>query len=118
MKLDIFCEYCKKTHTINKRSYTENFERNKRYICIHEGGHIGGSSPKPGLHYYNPLKEQGLKKCSQCKLPKSVLLFSHRKASRDGLSAACKECLAQKDRKIYLDKLSRQSKPDTEDNSY
>lgn len=44
-----------------------------------------------------------MKKCSFCKLSKSVDLFSKRAASRDGLRGQCKQCDSDRDKKRYSD---------------
>lgn len=42
-----------------------------------------------------------MKKCSVCGLKKSANDFMVRRASKDGLTAACKECLHKRDRERY-----------------
>lgn len=44
-----------------------------------------------------------MKKCSFCKLDKSLDLFSKRAANKDGLRSQCKECDSKRDRKRYTE---------------
>lgn len=39
-----------------------------------------------------------MKKCTRCGIEKSVSEFQKRKASKDGLTASCKECLSKYDK--------------------
>lgn len=44
-----------------------------------------------------------MKKCSFCKLDKSIDLFSKRAANKDGLRGQCKECDSKRDKKRYTE---------------
>jgi len=44
--IDVYCEFCKTTHTALRLTHDKNIARNGRYICEREGGHIAGSKSK------------------------------------------------------------------------
>lgn len=97
-KVDVYCDFCKVTHTPLRLTYEKNIARNGSYICERYGGHLAGSKPKLALRKTNPHAAEGKKECTQCHGVLSLEEFSGRKASFDGLSAACRSCLAQRKR--------------------
>jgi hypothetical protein len=90
-KILVECQFCNCTHEALRLTHDKNVAKNGRYICEWEGGHIGGSKPKPKK--IDPLAEQGLKKCNTCGRVLSLDAFSVKKC-------ICKECRA----KIYKGK--------------
>lgn len=61
-QIEVYCPYCEESHTLREEQYLDNIEKNGRFICIKENGHIVGSRPKD--HLKNPLAAEGKKKCS------------------------------------------------------
>lgn len=101
-KVQKYCEYCKETHSVLRKSYDANIERNGRYICEREGGHIAGK--KPGKKKVNPYAKDGKKQCNRCKDVKPFEEFSPDKSKTDGYSTRCKECRAEVYRERYQNK--------------
>lgn len=89
-KIQIYCDFCKITHDVLRYSYNKNIERNKRYICEKEGGHIAGKKPKKKKE--NPYKDQGMKQCMICKNIKLFNEFGFDKNKSDGYATRCKKC--------------------------
>lgn len=91
--VDVYCEFCKTTHTALRLTHDKNIVRNGRYICEREGGHIAGSKPKK-----KPDPET-----KQCKGPCGLVLpfenFSRGKAQ-------CKVCRSE----IYKQKYQEKAK--------
>ena len=102
----LFCEFCQKEHVVLRKTYDKAIERNGRYICEKEGGHIGGSSPKPTLRKVNPYAAEGKKQCNKCKEIKLFEDFSPDKSKRDGFSTRCKTCRAEIYRTKYQNKIN------------
>lgn len=101
-KVTVFCEFCQCDHEALRLTYDKNIERNGRYICEREGGHISGSKPKPHLWKENPYAAEGKKQCiGPCGLIKSLEEFGLDKARRDGRANKCKKCRAEKALKKY-----------------
>jgi hypothetical protein len=86
----IFCDYCPEEHTALRLTYNKNVERNGRYICEREGGHIAGSKPKKKK--INPYAAQGKKECTRCHQIKSFDEFGTDKSRADGHASRCKTC--------------------------
>lgn len=99
-KVAFFCEFCKMGHEILRVNYDKNLERNGRYICEWEGGHIAGSKPKEHLRKENVYADLGKKQCTKCQRILPLESFSPDKSRRDGRSNRCKECRAN----FYKDK--------------
>jgi hypothetical protein len=98
----VHCDYCQADHTVLPRTYARNVAKHDgAYVCEAMAGHIGGSKPKDHLKVTNPYAEEGKKKCSMCEQILSMDKFQKRKASWDGLSAACKPCLRAYDAVRY-----------------
>lgn len=93
--VDVFCDYCQKSHSVLRLNYEPNIARNGRYICEREGGHIAGSKPKPTLRKENQYAAEGKKQCNKCGVPKLFEEFSPDKSKRDGYSTRCKTCRAE-----------------------
>lgn len=100
-KVEFYCEYCKETHSALRLTYNKNIERNGRYICEKEGGHISGSKPKPHLRKENPHASDGKKQCSKCNEIKPFFEFSPDKSRRDGFCSMCKPCRSAKMKAAY-----------------
>jgi hypothetical protein len=96
-KVEIYCEYCKEKHTSLSLTYNKNINRNGRYICEKEGGHISGSKPKPHLRKINPYESEGKKECNNCH---SILLLDCFSVGK----SICKKCRAAKYKEKYNDK--------------
>ena len=92
--VDTWCDYCSQTHTVLRLSYDRNIKRNGTYICERHGGHIAGKRPKTHLKKTNPYAAEGRKQCSRCQAVLALNLFDVRRASWDGVSAACKACIS------------------------
>jgi hypothetical protein len=45
--------------------------------------------------YINAVQENGMKRCSTCKKPKPVEMFSKNKNRWDGLASDCKDCVRE-----------------------
>lgn len=90
-KIKVYCSFCEKEHEILQNSYNKNIERNGRFICIKENGHIIGSKSK--------LKEANLfKQCNgECKQLLSLDCFSKGKAM-------CKKCRSKIAKNKYNEK--------------
>lgn len=98
----VHCDYCQADHTVLPRTYARNIAKHDgAYVCEAMAGHIGGSKPKDHLKVTNPYAAEGKKQCSMCKQVLSIGEFQKRKASWDGLSAACKPCLRVYDAERY-----------------
>ncbi len=92
-KVEIFCKYCQINHNPLRLTYDKNIERNGRYVCEKEGGHISGSKPKKKKE--NPYAFEGKKQCTgKCGLILEFNNFSPDKSRSDGLSSRCKSCRA------------------------
>jgi predicted GNAT family N-acyltransferase len=100
----VYCEYCKEVHTPLRLTHDRNLERNSRYICEREGGHIAGSRPKDHLKKENPYASDSKKQCNECKQIKLFEDFSPDKSKRDGYSTRCKICRAAKYKQAYKNK--------------
>jgi len=91
-RVEVWCDYCKKTHTPLRLTHDKNLKRNGIYVCERYGGHLAGKRPKDHLRKENPYAVDGKKQCTACIEVKPVELFGVRRASRDGLAFRCKEC--------------------------
>lgn len=94
--VEVYCEFCKTTHTALRLTHDKNIARNGRYICEREGGHIAGSKPKKKK--VNPYADQGKKECiGPCGRVLPLDNFSNGKAQ-------CKECRAKHYASKYQEK--------------
>jgi hypothetical protein len=91
--IDVWCDYCKKTHSPLKLTYEKNIERNGQYICEKHGGFIAGSKPKKKKE--NPYAIDGQKECNRCKEVKLFEEFGEDKMKSDGRATRCKKCRAE-----------------------
>jgi hypothetical protein len=89
----LFCAFCNVEHTALRLTHEKNIERNGRYICEREGGHIAGSKPKKKKD--NPHAAEGKKKCNRCEQVKLLEEFGDDKMKSDGKATRCKECRAE-----------------------
>ena len=89
-KITFFCHFCKEEHQVLALSYTNNINRNGRYICESEGGYISGKKPKNKK--INPYLAEGKKQCTNCKEIKLLENFNNDKSRSDGLSNICQPC--------------------------
>lgn len=103
-KVEVYCEFCKETHNPLRLTYDKNIERNGRYICEKEGGHIAGSKPKPHLRKENPYASEGKKQCKKCDQIKLFEEFSPDKSRRDGYCSHCKICRSERMKAAYVKK--------------
>lgn len=81
------CNYCSLEHTVLERTFNRNIQRNGRYICKKEGGHIAGSQSKKKKETMSDAKE-----CVKCKQIKDFTKFGKDKSRSDGYSSRCREC--------------------------
>ena len=95
------CDYCKCDHTALRLTYDKNIDRNGRYICEKEGGHIAGSKPKLSLRKINPYSAEGKKKCNACQQILLLNEFGDDKGKADGKATRCKACRAKKATEKY-----------------
>lgn len=91
-KVEVYCEYCKESHTPLRLTYDKNIKRNGRYICEREGGFIAGSRSKPKK--INPHESEGKKECNNCR---SILPFNSFSSGK----SICKPCRATKYKEKY-----------------
>jgi hypothetical protein len=103
-KVEVWCDFCNELHTPLRLTYTKNLARNGRYVCERYGGHLAGKKPKAHLRQSNPYAADGSKKCSQCGEVRSLAQFTARKASWDGLNAACRKCVSRQNADRYLNR--------------
>lgn len=104
-KVNIYCDFCQKTHEVLRKSYEKNVDYNKRYICEREGGYIAGR--KPGKKKINPYAAEGKKQCNRCKDVKLFGDFSPDKTKTDGYSTRCKTCRAEVYKKRYHERKNK-----------
>jgi hypothetical protein len=97
----VWCDFCKQNHQPLRLTYDKNIDRNGRYICEREGGHISGSKPKLHLIKENPYANENKKQCSACKEIKSFDEFGTDKSRRDGYATRCKVCRAKGSNQRY-----------------
>ncbi len=109
-KVEVYCEFCKQTHSALRLTYEKNIERNGRYICEKEGGHISGSKSKPHLIKENPYASEGKKQCNKCQNIKLFSEFSPDKSRRDGYCSMCKPCRSAKMKAAYDSKKNDEGK--------
>jgi len=100
-KVEVDCPFCNEVHSVLVKSHKSNVERNGRYICEREGGHISGSKPKLALRKENLFAAEGKKECVLCKEVKSFDQFGTDKSRRDGYSSRCLECRARVAKEKY-----------------
>jgi len=98
--VEIYCEYCKKTHTPLRKTHDRAIATKGRFICEAEGGSIAGKKPKPGK--INPYAAESKKKC----LGKYGFVlkydeFGKDTSRRDGRADVCKKCRAEKAKAKY-----------------
>lgn len=106
----VYCEYCKEEHTALRLTYDKNVNRNGRYICEREGGHISGSKPKPHLIKENPYASEGKKQCKgDCGQVLLYESFSPDSSKRDGYCSVCKVCRAAKNKLKYQQKKAQRN---------
>ena len=98
-KTNVNCNYCNCVHEVLKLSYQKNVNRNGRYVCSFEGGHLIGSRPKSLKE--NPYAVDGKKHCNCCNCILDTIKFGIDKQKRDGLSTQCKACRAKKSKQAY-----------------
>lgn len=106
-KVDVWCDFCKETHTIYREIYRANIAKNGTYICAKHQGHIVGSRPKTKID--NPYVEDGRKQCNECKEIKLFEEFAPDKTKSDGRSTKCKKCRAKKSFDKYHSDKSKDS---------
>lgn len=100
-KVMFHCAFCNTEHSVLSKTYNKNFQRNGRYICEREGGHISGSKPKINRRKDNPYADQGKKQCQTCKEIKLFEEFGTDKSRRDGYATRCKVCRSESALKRY-----------------
>lgn len=88
--VEVYCEYCKETHTALRLTHDKNIARNGRYICEKEGGFIAGSKPKKKK--VNPYAAEGKKQCTRCGDVKLFEEFNKDKSRNDGYANICQAC--------------------------
>lgn len=102
-KITVFCEFCKEDHIQLQLTYNKNVNKNGRFICIKENGHIIGKRDK--THLKNPLEAEGKKKCNgPCGKTLSLDQFSPNGKDKEGKvkhSSQCKKCRAEKHKEKY-----------------
>ena len=109
-QVTVYCEYCKEEHTALRLTYDKNVNRNGRYICEREGGHISGSKPKPHLIKENPYASEGKKQCKgDCGQVLLYESFSPDSSKRDGYCSVCKVCRAAKNKLKYQQKKAQRN---------
>ncbi len=91
-KVEIWCDYCKKTHHPLRITYNKNIQRNSEYICERKGGFVSGSKTKKKKD--NPYSSEGKKQCNKCKCVKLFKDFGFDKFRSDGYASRCKNCRA------------------------
>lgn len=111
-KVDVWCDFCKETHTQLRMTYEKNVSRNGgKFICGRYGGHLAGKKPKTNLRKTNPHADEGKKQCSKCKEVKPFEGFDKRAMSWDGYCAQCKACVSVRNKAKYLEKKKRAQQP-------
>lgn len=98
-KVDVWCDYCKETHSPLRLTYDKNIKRNGKYICEKHGGFIAGSKPKKKKE--NPYASEGKKQCTECTEIKLLGEFGSDKSREDGYANRCKICRAKAATKKY-----------------
>jgi hypothetical protein len=92
----VYCKYCQENHEPLSSTYKKNIERNGRYICEREGGHIAGSKPKKKKE--NPYLSEGKKQCNECQQVKPLEEFGADKSKSDSRATRCLLCRSSKAR--------------------
>jgi hypothetical protein len=96
------CGFCQEEHTVRQEQYDANVEKNGRYICIKENGHLIGQRSKDYLKKENPYAAEGKKKCfGSCGQVLDLNAFGNDKSRADGKANRCKECRAGKAKETY-----------------
>lgn len=99
-KILVGCNFCNTYHVRRKKQIQSNIDKNGRYICEKENGHIVGKMPKKKK--VNPYEESGMKQCKgKCARILPFDCFSKCKAT-------CKECRSE----IYKAKYHNKKKDD------
>lgn len=100
--VDVWCDFCKENHTIQRQQFEANIARNGKYICLKQQGHIVGSKPKKKK--INPYAAEGKKQCNECLQIKLFEEFGKEKNKPDGYATRCKTCRAAKNIQKYHEK--------------
>ncbi len=113
-KIDVFCKYCNKHHTVLRLVYERDIKNKEDYICHLENAKRVGRLPKDHLKKDNPYASDGKKQCNECKGVKLFEEFSPDKSKRDGYSTRCKICRAAKYKAKYQEKKGSDSQSSIE----
>ena len=101
-KVEVYCDYCKETHSVLRVNYDKNIKKHGEYWCERKGGHEAGKKPKKKKA--NPYAAEGKKQCNACKEVKLFVEYTPDKTKSDGYSTRCKACRAKINKEKYNEK--------------